>query len=102
MSKTFAWLPFASLLALAACHSTKPSKLDPEAQPPTPAAECVRSGCSGTVCVPAGKEVVTTCEYKPEYACYDQAKCEKQAAGECGWTRSADFDACMAAGGPKQ
>jgi hypothetical protein len=36
-----------------------------KACPSTPA--CRRTGCSGQVC--ADQEVVTTCEWKPEYAC---------------------------------
>ena len=46
--------------------------------------------------------MITTCEYKSEYACYEKARCEKQADGKCGWTKSPDFDACIAASGPKQ
>lgn len=57
---------------------------------------CIKSGCSGTVCVEPGKEVVTTCEYKAEYACYTKATCEKQPNGECGWTQTAELTACLA------
>jgi len=57
---------------------------------------CVKSGCSGTVCTAAGHEVVTTCEFRPEYACYQTASCAKQADGECGWTQTQDLTACLA------
>jgi eight-cysteine-cluster-containing protein len=94
---------FLATCGLAACGG--PSKSPPT---PPPAAgggtpgegACVRSGCSGTVCVKAGEEVVTTCEYRPEYACYDQAKCEPQADGACGWTATPELQACLGAGGP--
>jgi eight-cysteine-cluster-containing protein len=56
---------------------------------------CVTSGCSGQLCVEEGDETVTTCEYRPEYACYKNAKCERQQDGQCGWTQSATLDACL-------
>src|SRR5262245_22642659 len=55
---------------------------------------CVPSGCSGTVCVEHGSEVVTTCEYKAEYDCYKTATCERQADTSCGWTQSAELTSC--------
>ena len=59
-------------------------------------ADCVKGGCSGTMCVEHGNDVVTTCEWKPEYACYQQAECTRQADGTCGWTQSAELTACLA------
>ncbi len=56
--------------------------------------ECKPTGCSGIVCSDA--EVITTCEYKPEYACYKTATCTRQEDGACGWTPSAELDACLA------
>ena len=32
---------------------------------------CVKTGCSGQVC--ADRDMMTTCEYRPEYACYKSA-----------------------------
>jgi hypothetical protein len=55
---------------------------------------CFASGCSGQVC--SDEMVVSTCMYRPEYACYKQAKCERQATGECGWTPTPAFNACLA------
>ena len=57
---------------------------------------CVKTGCSGTVCAAEGHEVVTTCEFKPEYACYQTATCEKQADGQCGWTQTPALTGCLA------
>jgi eight-cysteine-cluster-containing protein len=87
-------LGFAFLCA--ACHgSTQPKPPSDQPKPP-PAGACIKSGCSGTVCVEPGKEVVTTCEYRPEYACYQKATCERQADGACGWTQTAELTACLA------
>jgi eight-cysteine-cluster-containing protein len=85
----------AFVLAAACGGSKKPAPAPPPAGPP-PAAACVKSGCSGTVCVEPGKEVVTTCEYKPEYGCYKAATCARQADGSCGWTQTAELTACLA------
>ncbi|HEY5927228.1 MAG TPA: hypothetical protein VIV11_36325 [Kofleriaceae bacterium] len=85
----------ALLIFLLACGS-KSKPADPPTTPPVTANDCVKSGCSGTVCVEPGKEVVTTCEFKPEYACYRDAACERQGDGSCGWTQSPALTACLA------
>jgi hypothetical protein len=48
------------------------------------------------------QEVMTTCEYKPEYECYKKAVCARQDDGQCGWTKSAELDACLASPPPMQ
>lgn len=81
-------------LAAAACgSSSKPAPTEP-----TPAAgACVTGGCSGTVCQDADAEpTMTTCEYRPEYACYRDATCERQPDGACGWTQTEALTACLA------
>ena len=78
--------------AIAACGGPKHDPV----QPPPPNPTCVKSGCSGTVCTAQGKEVITTCEFKPEYACYQNATCTRQADGACGWTKTAELDSCLA------
>lgn len=101
--------------ALAACSSNAPAPAEPATPPPAnppagdpsttpttppepqPGSECVRTGCSGTVCTEAGKEVMTTCEMRPEYECYGAAKCEKQANGACGFTQTPELTACVTA-----
>jgi len=80
-------------LCLSACGHSKPP---PSPPPPPPPAACVKTGCSGTICAEPGKEVITTCEYRPEYACYKTAACERQASGSCGWTQTAELTACLA------
>ncbi|HWB81134.1 MAG TPA: hypothetical protein VG755_39495 [Nannocystaceae bacterium] len=100
----------AAALVLFACNkpATSPSTPNDTATPPTegdtatpPAqAECKPTGCSATVC--SDEEVMTTCEYKPEYECYKTATCTRQADGQCGWTKSAELDACLASPPPMQ
>jgi hypothetical protein len=57
-------------------------------------AECVKTGCSGQIC--ADENVFSTCEFRPEYACYREATCERQDDGTCGWTETAELSACLA------
>ncbi|HEY4178162.1 MAG TPA: DUF6748 domain-containing protein [Kofleriaceae bacterium] len=64
----------------------------------TPAATaCVVSGCSGELCGDEG--MVSSCIYKPVYACYHEATCERQSDGACGWTQTAELQTCVANGG---
>lgn len=59
----------------------------------TTAASCRPSGCSGQIC--SDEQVVSNCEYRPEYACYKSIKCERQASGLCGWTETPTFRQCF-------
>ena len=56
---------------------------------------CYVGGCSGQVCSDR-PDVITTCEYRPEYACYQTAVCEEQVEGQCGWTETEELNACLA------
>jgi eight-cysteine-cluster-containing protein len=56
---------------------------------------CFTGGCSGQIC--SDKQgVISTCEYKPEYACFKTASCERQVDGACGWTQTDELQACLA------
>ena len=59
-----------------------------------PLKPCFKTGCSGTVC--ADHNVITTCEWRPEYACYQKARCERQADGNCGFTQTPELVSCLA------
>lgn len=92
-------------LCLAFCLAACGGSSKPQPEPGTPekppaqataAAPCIKTGCSSTVCTEPGKDVVTTCEYKPEYGCYKTAACERQSNGACGWTQTAELTACLA------
>lgn len=62
---------------------------------------CKRTGCSGQLCVDsAAQDVVTTCEFKPEHACYQQAECKVQANGQCGFTDTDTLRSCLARANP--
>jgi eight-cysteine-cluster-containing protein len=76
---------------------------EPSVEPPgpvDPGAECVTDGCSGQLCRAADADpIATTCEWRDEYACYQDATCERQASGGCGWTPSDALSECLAADG---
>lgn len=89
----------ALLIFLFACgsKSTPPSEpAPPSNETPAAANDCIKTGCSGTVCTEPGKDVMTTCEYKAEYGCYKEGVCERQADGSCGWTQTPELQACLA------
>ena len=86
---------------LFACGGSKPASKPDDGSPigsqaPAAGGDCVKSGCSGTICAEPGNEVVTTCEMKPEYACYQNAKCERQGDGKCGWSQTPELTSCLA------
>lgn len=56
--------------------------------------QCFVGGCSGQVCSDQ-EGVITTCEWREEYACYREATCEVQTDGNCGWTQTAALQACL-------
>jgi hypothetical protein len=55
---------------------------------------CIKTGCSGIVC--SDHDVITTCEWRPEYACYQKATCERQPDGNCGFTKTRALTSCLA------
>lgn len=56
--------------------------------------KCFKTGCGNQVC--ADHNVITTCEWRPEYACYQKAACERQKNGDCGFTMTPELKACLA------
>ncbi len=61
--------------------------------PKTP--KCYVGGCSGQICS-SERDMVTTCQWQEEYACYQTATCEVQSSGTCGWTPTPELNACLA------
>lgn len=55
---------------------------------------CIKTGCSSQVC--ADHNVISTCEWRPEYACYQKAACQRQKDGNCGFTKTPELTACLA------
>jgi hypothetical protein len=59
------------------------------------ASGCVVSGCSGQVC--DDRPWATTCEWRPEYACFRAARCGRFGAdGACGWEQTPELLTCLA------
>ncbi len=54
---------------------------------------CIISGCSNEVC--SDHSVVSICIYLPEFACYDNAVCERQPDGQCDWTLTTAINQCL-------
>ncbi len=65
--------------------------------PPKTSRTCAPAGCSSQLCVPREEapSIATTCEWTPLYGCYQKSVCERQENGECGWTETAAFRACV-------
>ena len=59
-----------------------------------PTGGCYLGGCSGQICSDR-QDVYSTCEFKPEYICYQDAVCERQKTGQCGWTETETLKACL-------
>lgn len=57
--------------------------------------KCYVGGCSGQICS-SEQGMISTCEYTQQYACYKTAKCERQATGKCGWTKTSQLKTCLA------
>jgi eight-cysteine-cluster-containing protein len=77
-----------SAFAIAGCAAGT-TAVDDEAE-----ATCVKTGCSGQIC--ADRRMVSTCEFRPEFACFRSATCERQENGPCGWARTPALTACLA------
>lgn len=55
---------------------------------------CYIGGCSQEICSDQ-QDAVSTCIYKPEFACYKGESCGRQANGQCGWTPNVGLSACL-------
>lgn len=60
--------------------------------------DCIPTGCSQTICASKNDEIVfTTCEYRYEYACYQDENLANCICVEnkCQWRTLPGFDECM-------
>ena len=64
-------------------------------KPIEPIKGCAKGGCSGQLCVEAGKQIMSTCEWREEYACYKKAVCERNNKGKCAWRQTPELKACL-------
>ncbi len=65
---------------------------------PSPTGACYRGGCSSQLCTDK-PDMVSTCEYREEYGCYQSATCERQPNGQCGWTQTESLKMCLSNAG---
>ena len=83
-----------ALLLVACSGSSKPTPTPPN-PPPDTTAPCYKGGCSGQLCSDE-EGLSSTCEFRPEYACYSTATCARQPDGTCGWNPTPELEACLA------
>ena len=74
-------------------ETLKASQFYLRARPATASKPCFPTGCSKQVC--ADHNVLTTCIWREEYSCYQNAKCERQADGNCGFTQTPELTSCL-------
>jgi thiol-disulfide isomerase/thioredoxin len=65
------------------------------AEVPSTGGGCKVAGCSSQLCVDEEEDGISTCEWRAEYACYQNAECERQGNGQCGWTMTDDLAECL-------
>jgi hypothetical protein len=61
---------------------------------PPPGSSCRKTGCAGELC--AAQDVVTSCRWRPEYACYQGATCALGPDGACGFVQTPALQRCLA------
>jgi len=61
--------------------------------------DCFIGGCSGQICS-NNPDVITTCEYRDYYACYQLTSCGCT-DHKCGWKSTSEFNSCMSQKGTK-
>ena len=86
-------LALLAVVALAGCIETNGSATRRSED------SCRPAGCSAQVCSDRD-DVVTTCEWRSVYECYQSATCERQSDGACGWTPTEELNACLARHSP--
>lgn len=77
---------------LTAC--TQQSVVDGETPECIADSDCAKAGCSGQVCTTTleAPNIVTTCEYRPEYDCYQASGCGC-IKGKCSWDE--EVESCV-------
>ncbi len=89
----FFFLAIAAAFIIAGCQPTGNGGTAAECSTD---ADCAKAGCSGQLCVPAGKasDIITTCEYKEEYGCLKLTSCGCN-EGRCEWEQTDDYASCL-------
>jgi eight-cysteine-cluster-containing protein len=82
------------------CHEAGCSSVPPGC---TSDDECAPTGCSGQIC--AAEAVLTTCEFRPEYACFQDPAITSCGCsdGQCAFVQTPELAVCLeaATGGPQ-
>jgi eight-cysteine-cluster-containing protein len=90
--------PYSLFETEAACRDACEAAPPPECSSD---ADCAPTGCSGQVC--AAQPVTTTCEFREEYACFQDPALTRCGCdgGRCGFDQTPELAACLdAAGAP--
>lgn len=94
------------ILLLSGCTSSKkdpppntlldqPISLPPGSGSCATDSDCVKGGCSGTICQSAGEEpVITTCEWQEKYQCYQAVSCVCMNT-KCQWSDGSALTSCL-------
>lgn len=57
---------------------------------------CKIGGCNSEVCISADNpNSISICDFRPEYVCYQNSRCEQQINGQCGWTQTKELKQCL-------
>lgn len=56
--------------------------------------DCAPAGCSGQICAPQGKDIITTCEFKEEYKCVEFTSCGC-ISNKCQWADTQEYNDCL-------
>lgn len=78
-------------------HFVEDIKMVPPTETSGAGGGCMIGGCSAQLCGEASDEggLVSDCVYRPQYACYRGARCERQIDGKCGWTDTPALRSCL-------
>ena len=83
------------LLASACSEEVNDAGVPPDEQGELAQVGCKVAGCSNQLCINAEDDVLTTCEWKEEYACYSDAVCAQQSDGQCNWVSTPELVDCL-------
>jgi len=67
-------------------------------QNPDAQMQCAVAGCSSQLCVEASEaeNIMSTCEWRNEYACYKLSICAKDPKTlKCGWQQTPELKECL-------
>jgi len=92
-SLKYEWLVVGLLLIVVGCAEIKEKQEGVECKNDN---DCGVGGCSGQICAmkDKAKEIITTCEMKPEYECLQKTSCDC-VSGRCNWKETQLYKECI-------